>query len=144
MGKEIDLLVNYPRAARNVEGRVLLYADKETDSINFCLEEVERRRALQTIYNERMGIVPETIIKPVRDGIESIYEMDYPEVPEVPVGGASTVAEDPAASWTPARLRGELVRLRADMLRAAGELDFEEAARLRDRLKQLEALELKR
>jgi excinuclease ABC subunit B len=130
------------RAARNVEGRVILYADKQTDSMRACMEEVERRRARQTLYNAEHGIVPRTILKPIRDGIESIYEMDYPEIAEVELAGA--VAEDSPATWPRERLRAEIERLRADMLRAASELAFEEAARHRDQLTHLEALELRR
>ena len=72
--------------------------------------------------------------------------MDYVEVdrPRVAGGGAAGVAEDPATTWTPERLRGEIVKLREDMHHAAGELRFEEAAKARDRLRELEALELAR
>ena len=70
--------------------------------------------------------------------------MDYAGVPEVADGGASKVAEDEAASWPIERLRGEIAKVRADMLLAAGELRFEEAAQLRDRLNELEAIELAR
>jgi excinuclease UvrABC helicase subunit UvrB len=76
----------------------------------------------------------------MRDSIEALYEMDYVEVAEL----ADKVAEDPAAAWEPEKLRGEIERIRADMMRSAEELRFEDAARLRDRLKELERLELKR
>jgi len=139
-----SLIQTCGRAARNAQGRVIMYADRETASMRVCIDEVQRRRVLQEAYNAERGIVPETIIKPVRDGIEAMYEMDYTEVAAVPAGGASKVAEDPAASWDTARLRAEIEKLRADMLRAAGELAFEEAAKARDRLRELEALELGR
>ena len=132
------------RAARNVEGRVIFYADKETDSMKACMGEVERRRKVQEVYNTEHGIEPRTIIKPIRDSIESLYEMDYGATPDVPDGGASKVAEDEAAAWPLAKLRGEIEQLRADMLMAANELRFEEAATMRDRLGQLEAIELAR
>jgi len=136
-----SLIQTCGRAARNVEGRVIFYADKETDSIKITVDEVHRRRALQEEYNAEHGITPETIVKPIREGIEAIYEMDYPEI-----AGAEALSgeEDEALSWTPKELRGELARLRADMLRAAEELAFEEAAGLRDRIKVLERMELKR
>jgi excinuclease ABC subunit B len=137
-----SLIQTCGRAARNVEGRVIMYADKITRSMQICMDEVTRRRALQTIYNAEHGIVPQTIIKPIRDSIESLYEMDYADVVPAPVKDAAD--DDPALSLTPKELRGEIQRLRADMLRAAAELAFEEAARLRDRLKQLESLELAR
>ena len=139
-----SLIQTCGRAARNVEGRVLFYADKQTDSIKATMEEVGRRRERQVEYNAQHGIEPRTIIKPVRDSIEALYEMDYVEpTPR----GAARVAEGPvdeAVSWDTARLRGALARLREDMLRAADELRFEEAASLRDRVKQLEAIELSR
>jgi excinuclease ABC subunit B len=129
------------RAARNVAGRVLFYADKQTRSMRACLDEVERRRGAQEVYNSEHGVVPKTIIKPIRDSIEALYEMDYGAVPEV---AGSKVAEDEAVTWPVDKLRGEIQRVRADMLLAANELRFEEAATLRDRLGQLEALELAR
>ena len=132
------------RTARNVEGRVLFYADRTTDSMQACIDEVHRRRSVQEAYNAEQGIEPRTIIKPVRESIEALYEMDYPDVPDMPAGGASRVAEDEAASWPIERLRGEIEQVRADMLLAADELRFEEAAKLRDRLQELEALELAR
>jgi len=137
-----SLIQTCGRAARNVEGRVIMYADRVTRSMQVCIDEVTRRRELQTIYNAENDIVPQTIIKPIRDSIESLYEMDYSEVVPAPVKDAKD--DDPALQWTPKELRGEIQRLRADMLRAAGELAFEEAAKLRDRLKQLESLELAR
>jgi excinuclease ABC subunit B len=139
-----SLIQTCGRAARNVEGRVIMYADRVTGSMQVCLDEVTRRRELQAIYNAEQGIVPRTIIKPVREGIEAMYEMDYADSPALPEEGASRIAEDPARSWKLPRLRAEIEKLRADMLRAAGELAFEEAARVRDRLRELEALELKR
>ncbi len=132
------------RAARNVDGRVIFYADKITDSMRSCMDEVARRREAQIAYNAEMGIVPKTIIKPVRDSIEAMYEMDYGAVPEIPAGGASVAAEDDPASWSPKKLRKELERVRGDMLKAAGELRFEEAAQLRDVVKRYEELELSR
>ncbi len=129
------------RAARNVAGRVIFYAEKRTDSIDHTLRVVEHRREKQAAYNLAHGIEPRTIIKPVRDSIEALYEMDY-------VGPALDDEQDEQepeeAGWDADKLRGELARLRDDMLRAASELRFEEAAKLRDRLKKLEKLELAR
>jgi excinuclease ABC subunit B len=136
-----SLIQTCGRAARNVEGRVIFYADRVTDSMRKAIDEVERRRKLQTEYNAKHGIVPKTIVKPIRESLEAMYEMDYADVADIP---ADRVAEDPAAAWDPQQLRGEIEKLRADMLRSAEELRFEEAAKLRDRLKQLESLELKR
>ena len=138
-----SLIQTCGRAARNAEGRVLFYADERTRSIDATVREVERRRERQEAYNAEHGIEPQTIIKPIRDSIEAIYEMDYVEVAEAPAA-AGRVAEDPAARWSVERLRGEIVKVREDMLRAAEELRFEEAATLRDRLEELERLELSR
>ncbi len=136
-----SLIQTCGRAARNVEGRVLFYGDRVTDSMQACLDEVARRRIIQEAYNSEHGLVPTTIIKPIRESIESLYEMDYPDVPQVAEPG---VEPDEAEGWSLERLRGEIEHLRADMLLAAQELRFEEAAGLRDRLTRLEDMELKR
>jgi excinuclease ABC subunit B len=144
-----SLIQTCGRAARNVEGRVIFYADRETDSMRAAMGEVERRRKAQVVYNAQHDITPETILKPVRDSMEALYEMDYVEVAPTPgerkgrKKGASA-EEDPALMWEPARLRGEMAKIRADMMQASTELRFEDAARLRDRLKELETIELKR
>ena len=135
------------RAARNVEGRVIMYADKRTESMEQAIGEMTRRRAAQEKFNSEHGIVPQTILKPVRDSLEALYEMDYVEVADVPEPGAKKKARgaaDPARDWPVERLRGEIARVREDMLHAATELRFEDAAKLRDRLKTLEELELSR
>ncbi len=137
-----SLIQTCGRAARNVEGRVLLYADRDTESIRATVGEVERRRKLQLEYNAEHGITPQTIIKPVRESIEALYEMDYPTVAQVEEVEAG--APDPAADWTADELRGEIAKLRDDMRRAAEELRYEEAAALRDRVRELERLELSR
>jgi excinuclease ABC subunit B len=136
-----SLIQTCGRASRNAAGRVLFYGDRVTDSMQSCLDEVARRRIIQEAYNEEHGLVPTTIIKPIRDSIESMYDMDYPDVPQVAEPGSEP---DEAETWPVARLRGEIEHLRADMLLAAEELRFEEAVGLRDRLNQLEDLELKR
>jgi excinuclease ABC subunit B len=138
-----SLIQTCGRAARNVEGRVIFYADRQTDSIRATRAEVERRRALQTAYNAAHGIEPRTILKPVRDSLEALYDMDWSEAEPVPERGAR-VSEAPERAWSPQKLRGEILKLREEMLHAAAELRFEDAARLRDRVKQLEALELAR
>ena len=136
-----SLIQTCGRASRNAAGRVLFYGDRVTDSMQSCLDEVARRRIIQEAYNEEHGLVPTTIIKPIRDSIESMYDMDYPDVPQVAEPGSEP---DEAETSPVARLRDEIAHLRADMLLAAEELRFEEAVGLRDRLNQLEDLELKR
>jgi excinuclease ABC subunit B len=150
-----SLIQTCGRAARNVEGRVLFYADGSTDSMRAALEEVRRRRERQTAYNAERGIVPQTIIKPVRESIEALYEMDYVEVAPPAEGdgrkrggkggrrGTGTDLDE-AWSWPAERLRGEVAKVRADMLHAATELRFEDAAGLRDRLQKLESVLLRR
>jgi excinuclease ABC subunit B len=132
-----SLIQTCGRAARNAEGRVILYAEARTDSIRATLEEVERRRIKQAEYNHAHGITPRTILKPVRDSIEALYEMDY-------TGPVLDEDEEEREAKTPELLRGEIAQLRADMQRAASELRFEEAARLRDKLRRLEKIELER
>jgi excinuclease ABC subunit B len=135
------------RAARNAEGRVIMYADVRTASMEAAIGEMTRRRAAQEQYNAQHGIVPQTILKPVRDSLEALYEMDYVEVADVPEPGArkkKSGPADPARDWPVERLRGEIARVREDMLHAATELRFEDAAKLRDRLQELEQLELAR
>ncbi|MFT4539366.1 MAG: excinuclease ABC subunit B [Planctomycetota bacterium] len=141
-----SLIQTCGRAARNSEGRAIFYADRVTKSMQFTLDEMDRRRDAQLLYNKEHGMTPQTIIKPVRDSIDALYEMDYAATPELPDGGASRAADALAeeASWTPERLRGEVAKVRNDMLLAAKELRFEEAASLRDRLSVLETLELSR
>ena len=138
-----SLIQTCGRAARNAEGRVIFYAEKRTESIDDTVSVVERRREKQALYNRDHGIVPRTILKPVRDSIEALYEMDYTG-PELEERADERDEPAPEEGWDAARLRGELARLRDDMLRAASELRFEEAARLRDRIKKLEKLELAR
>src|SRR5262249_12424476 len=121
------------------------YADSVTDSMRSAIDEVERRRKAQLEYNAANGITPQTILKPVRESIEALYEMDYVEVASVDGDrkrGKGARDADPALTWEPARLRGEIEKLRADMLHAASEMRFEDAAKSRDRLKELEAIEL--
>jgi excinuclease ABC subunit B len=144
---ETSLIQTCGRAARNVEGRVIFYADKITASMQAAIDEVTRRRVTQEAWNTEQGIVPRTILKPIRAGIEALYEMDFasiPEVPDAPGDLARVRPEDDPRQWPLPRLRGEIARTRADMLLAANELRFEAAAKLRDTLSELEAIELSR
>ncbi|MGE3260110.1 MAG: excinuclease ABC subunit UvrB [Geobacter sp.] len=131
-----SLIQTCGRAARNVEGRVLMYADTITRSMQGCIDETERRRAKQLAYNVEHGITPETVKKGMRSILESIEEQDYAAVPQV----AETLGDYGGDLKQIPKL---VKRLRKEMLAAAKELDFEKAAELRDRIKQLEDAELK-
>jgi excinuclease ABC subunit B len=124
---ERSLIQTIGRAARNVEGRVILYADRMTDSMRRAMDETERRRGRQLAYNVEHGITPQTIIKAIQDILGSVYEMDYGHIPEVAEPKPLTAAE------TEARIR-ELERL---MYEAAADLRFEDAARHRDEITSL-------
>ncbi|MEC7231997.1 MAG: helicase-related protein, partial [Planctomycetota bacterium] len=141
---ETSLIQTCGRAARNADGRVIFYAENVTASMQTAMDEVSRRREVQIAYNAEHGIEPRTVFKPVREGIEALYEMDYSPVPDISGAVPLTETEDDPRTWPTKRLRGEIARVRADMLLAAGELRFEDATTLRDRLKELEQLELSR
>lgn len=131
-----SLIQTCGRAARNVEGRVLMYADQVTRSMQGCIDETERRRAKQLAYNVEHGITPETVKKGMRSILESIEEQDYAAVPQV----AETLGDYGGDLRQVPKL---VKKLRKEMLAAAKELDFEKAAELRDRIKSLEDAELK-
>jgi excinuclease ABC subunit B len=122
------------RAARNVDGRVIMYADTVTRSMQACLDETGRRRTAQLAYNTEHGITPETVKKSLRTILEDIAEKDYVELP--------LVAEEEGEYRTPAELRREIERVKKEMLKAAADLEFEKAAALRDRMLVLEKHEL--
>lgn len=131
-----SLIQTCGRAARNVEGRVLMYADQVTRSMQACMDETERRRTKQLAYNQEHGITPTTVKKAMRTILESIEEKDYAAVPQV-----ADVAESYGVELK--ELPKLIKKMRKEMLAAAKDLDFEKAAELRDRIKQLEDAELK-
>ena len=126
-----SLIQTIGRAARNVKGRVILYADKKTDSILTTLEETARRRAIQQEYNTEHGITPATVTKSLSSLQDSIWNADYVTVEK----SDPRVEDGVPAHELPALLES----LRSEMKAAAKELDFERAADLRDRIKALEA-----
>ncbi len=128
-----SLIQTIGRAARNGEGRVILYADKMTNSIKAALEETERRREKQQAYNATHGITPETIKKSIHQILESVYEKDHTTIP---------LEEDPYLTLSPQKRKAYKENLEKKMLNAAGNLEFEEAARLRDELRRVEEKEL--
>jgi excinuclease ABC subunit B len=121
------------RAARNINGRVIMFADKITDSMRRTLDETARRRKYQGEYNEANGITPEGITKSIVDILSSIYEKDYLTVP------AGEMEEE---GVEPKKLSKMIKKLRKDINEAAKRWDFERAAQLRDRLARLEQMEL--
>jgi excinuclease ABC subunit B len=131
---ERSLIQTCGRAARNVDGRVIMYGDRITRSMQACLDETKRRRVTQLAYNEEHGITPQTVKKSLRSILEDIAEQDYPELPQV--------AEGQEEYRTPDQLKREIARLKKGMLQAAGDLEFEKAAELRDRMLALEKQEL--
>ncbi len=127
---ERSLIQTCGRAARNVNGTVILYANKKTRSILGAMKETERRRAIQKAYNKEHGITPESIVKEIRDIHQSIYDADYSTVP---------VAKEADEGYVPLeQASAEVERLRGEMLAAAEELDFERAAEIRDRISAIE------
>jgi excinuclease ABC subunit B len=129
---ETSLVQTIGRAARNVDGRVILYADQITGSMKRAMEETSRRRAKQEEYNTEHGITPASIKRGIQDIMNSVYEKDH-------------VTVDAGLSDAPAighNFQATLADLEKRMKTAAGNLDFEEAARLRDELKRLRAVEL--
>jgi excinuclease ABC subunit B len=126
-----SLIQTIGRAARNVEGRVVLYADTVTDSMRRAMEETGRRRQLQTAYNREHGITPESIKKSISDALSSIYEKDYYTVPAVPDAERSELI-------TKEEIPALMAQLDKEMRAAAKRLEFERAADLRDRIRELE------
>ncbi len=125
-----SLIQTVGRAARNVRGRVIMYADRMTDSMRACIDETNRRRARQQEYNEANGITPESIVKSIDEVLGSVYEADYLKVPIEADGGAEK-------GKTPAEIEAEVAGLTKEMHAAAEALRFEEAAALRDRIRYL-------
>ncbi|MAY46833.1 MAG: excinuclease ABC subunit B [Rhodobacteraceae bacterium] len=130
---ETSLIQTIGRAARNADGRVIMYADRVTGSMERALGETDRRRAKQMAYNEEHGITPETVKKNVDDVLAGLYAGDT-DMNRV------TATIDPKLQG--ANLQAVLDGLRTDMRKAAENLEFEEAARLRDEVKRLEAVDL--
>ncbi|MFC1735310.1 excinuclease ABC subunit UvrB [Candidatus Hydrogenedentota bacterium] len=124
-----SLIQTFGRAARNINGKVLLYADRITDSMRKAMDETDRRREMQLEYNREHGITPVTISKRIGDEF-SIYEADYAEIP--------MVAEEELDYVPPDDLPALIHSLNKEMLSAAENLEFEKAADIRDRIKELQ------
>ncbi len=130
---ETSLIQTIGRAARNADGRVIMYADKITGSMERALNETNRRRARQLAYNEEHGITPETVKKNVEDVLAGLYEGD------VDMNRVTATIDKPMHG---ANLEAHLDGLRDQMRKAAENLEFEEAANIRDEIKRLEAVDL--
>ncbi|MCW9042006.1 MAG: excinuclease ABC subunit UvrB [Pseudopelagicola sp.] len=130
---ETSLIQTIGRAARNAEGRVIMYADRITGSMERAIGETDRRRARQLAYNEEHGITPATIKKNVDDVLAGLYQGD------TDMNRVTAQIDKPLHG---ANLEAHLDGLRTDMRKAAENLEFEEAARLRDEVKRLEAVDL--
>ncbi len=135
---ETSLIQTIGRAARNIEGKVILYADHVTGSMTRAMEETNRRREKQTAYNTANGITPESVKKSIGDIMASAYERDHVLVST----GAGETGDFEEAATIGHNFGAVLADLEARMRAAASDLDFEEAARLRDELKRLRATEL--
>ena len=122
------------RAARNVRGRVIMYADTVTASMQTAMAETERRRALQAAYNEAHGITPASVVRDIDELLSSVYERDY-----ITAGPDTSTRNGPR---TQAELAAEIVGLEREMKAAAANLDFERAASTRDALKALRTRDL--
>jgi len=128
-----SLIQTMGRAARNANGKAILYADRVTDSMGRAIEETQRRRAIQEEFNREHGITPRTIVKPIEATLVTAYEADYFKVP---------LNLEEFEEYTKDKIESTIHRLEMEMREAAKRFEFERAAELRDRVKYLRDREL--
>ncbi|MDQ3214286.1 MAG: excinuclease ABC subunit UvrB [Acidobacteriota bacterium] len=128
-----SLIQTVGRAARNINGRAIMYADRMTDSMKLAISETDRRRKIQEAYNVEHGITPASIVKGIDDVMSTVYDRDYVTVP---------AGDDGEPLRTHGELEAHITGLQVQMKSAAANLEFEKAAALRDRVKQLRTREL--
>jgi len=136
---ETSLIQTAGRAARNLHGRVIFYADRVTDSMRRAMEETERRRERQRQHNEEHGIEPRTILKDIHSPLVRLSELDY-LAPARRDGGSGPLAE--LAEHPDLPIREQIARFEKKMKEAAKRLEFEEAAQYRDRIKELREIQI--
>jgi excinuclease ABC subunit B len=129
-----SLIQTFGRAARNVYGKAILYADKITDSIKYAVSETQRRRKIQKEYNRRHNITPQSIRKNIDNILSSVYERDYFQYPKI--------AEKETPYIPPKKRHERIQQLEKQMQEAAAQMEFEKAAEYRDELKRLQKMDL--
>jgi excinuclease ABC subunit B len=130
---EQSLIQTIGRAARNAQGKAILYADRVTDSMKRAIDETQRRRAIQEVFNRENGITPQTIVKPIEATLITASEADYFKLP---------TEVDEIEDYSPANIEATITRLEVEMRASAKRYEFERAAELRDRIKALREREL--